>query len=181
MDTITTTFPTWEPYFLALAESLDTEDMDDSFREYENLAENHNDYEIITALLNAGYDPQKGFDMLLTTMTGGPRYIGELMVGGVAQKCVDAFIARGAKVNLVVLNTLFEVPDHMEEDREFGFSQIWARGIVLALLAKNGVRPQDYEANWDTVHAMDWEDIDDRVPTDIQALRYLKYSFNYYN
>jgi len=181
METITTTFPTWEPYFLALAESLDTEDMDEKFAEYETLQENHNDYEIIVALLNAGYDPQKGFDMLLTTLVGGVRYIGELMFGDMAQKCVDAFIARGAKVNPVILNTLFEVPDHMEEDREFGFSQIWARGIVLGLLVKHGVRPQDYEPNWETVHAMGWEDIDDRVPMDIQALRYLKYSFNYHH
>ena len=181
MDIITTTFPTWEPYFLALAESLDTELMDDSFREYENLTENHDDYEIIAALLNAGYDPQKGFDMLLTTMTGGPRYIEELMFAGVAQKCVDAFIARGAKVSPDIVKALFEMPDRMEEDREFGFSQIWARGLVLKLLSKHGVCPHDYEANWDTVHAMYWEDIDDCVPTDIQAARYLKYSFNYYD
>ena len=178
MENITTIFPSWEAYARALREMLNTEFYGETYPEYEKLCDDFKkcDLVIIKALLDAGYDPQEGFEAFVNACLDGSRYIGEMLYHSIAdecsllQACVDEFIKHGARITPEMSDTLFEVPSDMEEDPEYGFSLIWARGIMLGVFRKYGIEMKD------TVEAMDWEEIPEDIDIKTQARMYLKYS-----
>lgn len=188
METITSTFPSWETYADALRASLNTEFYFEKFPKYGMLCNTIDDADltIIQTLLKNNYNAQDGFEAFVNACLNGSRYIDDMMMFqyeldyscSYLQRCVAEFINHGAHVTPVMTNTLFEVPSIMEVNREDWFDMIRARGIMLSVLHKYGV---DFPKDWNTITAMYWEDISPTIDINMQARMYLKHTSELYN
>jgi hypothetical protein len=100
-------FPDWKEFAEGFHASMSPSS--EPVGAYEDLrSENVSDLDMVSGLLDAGYDPQEGLRAVLDACLLCPRYLHEVFEDLVA--IVDAFVMRGASVAPLV-GRLFDTPE----------------------------------------------------------------------
>ncbi len=167
-------FANWTDYFKALSQVFSTEFFGETYPAYELVYEDEGgeaDLRIITGLLDAGANPQEGFDMLLKTCIIHHRYSSEFIDDIAFPSILQAFFDRGARLNIDILIGIHiaTCPEHFEEESYTADPRgrlIWQ----LRTIVPHIIQQLDVAIHWNNLVPAYWEDIDND-PVTMEELR----------
>lgn len=172
-------FPDWKGFAEGFHASMSPSS--EPVEAYEDLrSENVSDLDMVSGLLDAGYDPQEGLRAVLDACLLCPRYLHEVFEDLIA--IVDAFVMRGASVAPLV-GRLF---DTRCGDSDVIVELAWAdedvesvargKGMLIDVVSRHGVYT---EVDWPSIPATDWEDLPEGFCRSCKWKMQLKYCSKY--
>jgi len=172
-------FPDWKGFAEGFHASMSPSS--EPVEAYEDLrSENVSDLDMVSGLLDAGYDPQEGLEAVLDACLLCPRYLREVFEDLIA--IVDAFVLRGANVAPLV-GRLF---DTRCGDTDDIVELAWAdedvevvargKGMLIDVVSRHGVHT---EVDWPSIAATDWEELPEGLCGSCRWKMQLKYCSKY--
>jgi hypothetical protein len=173
-------FANWTDYFKTLSQVFSTEFFGRTYPEYERVYEDEGgeaDLRIITRLLEAGANPQEGFDGLLKTCIIYHRYSFDFVNDDVFPSILRAFFDRGVRLNLDILTAIYIATECDEFEDEAGTCNVRARLIfALKSFGIDIISQLNSLINWNDIIPVCWEDTLDSPPTTMEGLSAAIYS-----
>ena len=177
MSTTTEDYPfdTWEGYYAALAESLNTEMYDDTYPEYGEFCDSEGceaDLSIIQDLLYSDESPQEGFDQLLKTCIINNRYSDEFVHYKTFRSILQAFFDNHVHLNIdILLNIYLANSSQNYYDAEDECHTCYVRASIIEALipfVPDILTQLNDKIQWDTITPIDWEESE--IPTTLDQL-----------
>ena len=167
----TVPYNTWREFYDAFKCSLDSEDFNEEYFEYEEyLDECGTDEDIVKHLLTKGCDPQEGMDGMVEALLFSSRYVSDNI--DTIQKCMKLLFDAGAKLDgsKVFERTYYTINATLEDEVNNYYSK-----AVLAMF----LDPTEYVNDWESITPVYWEDIPEWRDFDVARMMHLKNCYNH--